>query len=281
MKWEPKECQPGDMIRIRLGRFYHYGIFVSENEVIQFGLPPTAENREKEGEVVVLATDINTFACSSIVETACPDRSELKKRFPPEKTIALARSRIGQGGYHILHHNCEHFVNECVFGDSYCAQAEDARQRWLNRPICDVYVAVIPQEVSEDGTLPEKRNREIDKIADPDRQRQERFCWQLLSLAARRSFHLELQDAGLKRRLGGKWVSSRFHFSVSYENGLAAVAVSNGTVSVAVGQQGGDVVRTLREPHMTVSLSAQHAAAVKFFLSEPDQTVLLGKQAFE
>ena len=76
MKWEPAACQPGDMIRIRLGSFYHYGIFVSEDEVIQFGLPPTAENRAAEGEVKVLATDIDVFACGCIVERACLDRSE-------------------------------------------------------------------------------------------------------------------------------------------------------------------------------------------------------------
>ncbi len=59
MRWEPTACQAGDMVRIRLGSVYHYGIFVSEDEVIQFGLPPTAENRAAEGEVRVLATDID------------------------------------------------------------------------------------------------------------------------------------------------------------------------------------------------------------------------------
>ncbi len=55
MRWEPTACQAGDMVRVRLGSVYHYGIFVSEDEVIQFGLPPTAENRAAEGEVRVLA----------------------------------------------------------------------------------------------------------------------------------------------------------------------------------------------------------------------------------
>ena len=47
MRWEPAVCRAGDMVRIRLGSIYHYGILVSEDEVIAFGLPPTAENREK------------------------------------------------------------------------------------------------------------------------------------------------------------------------------------------------------------------------------------------
>ena len=40
MIWWQSECKFGDMIRISFGNFYHYGIFVSEDEVIQFGLPP-------------------------------------------------------------------------------------------------------------------------------------------------------------------------------------------------------------------------------------------------
>ena len=37
MKWEPTNCRTGDMVRIRLGSIYHYGVFLSEDEVVQFG----------------------------------------------------------------------------------------------------------------------------------------------------------------------------------------------------------------------------------------------------
>ncbi|MBQ2427353.1 MAG: hypothetical protein II264_02545 [Ruminococcus sp.] len=40
MKWEPTDCKTGDMVRIRLGSIYHYGVFLSEDEVVQFGYPP-------------------------------------------------------------------------------------------------------------------------------------------------------------------------------------------------------------------------------------------------
>ena len=40
MIWWQAECKYGDMIRVCCGNLYHYGIFVSEDEVIQFGLPP-------------------------------------------------------------------------------------------------------------------------------------------------------------------------------------------------------------------------------------------------
>ena len=133
MKWEPVECKSGDMVRIRLGALYHYGIFVSEDEVIQFGLPPTAENRAGEGEVKVIATDIDTFACGHIVEVAVLDRKEKKKRLPPEKTAEIARARIGEGGYNIIHNNCEHLAYECVFGEKKSEQTDAIRAFWREK----------------------------------------------------------------------------------------------------------------------------------------------------
>ena len=153
MRWEPTACQAGDMVRIRLGSVYHYGIFVSEDEVIQFGLPPTAENR-----------------------------AEQRRRIPPSETVARARARLGEGGYNLIHNNCEHFVNECVFGESRCTQEEDVRSRWLNRPICDVYVARIPETVGAEGIYPEKRRAEIESIVSEDLRRNARFLWQLLGV---------------------------------------------------------------------------------------------------
>ena len=90
------------MIRIKVGSIYHYGIFVSEDEVIQFGYPPAPEFADKNDPPVVCAVDIDTFCCGRIVERAELDRGERRKRFPPEKTVSLARSRLGEGGFNML-----------------------------------------------------------------------------------------------------------------------------------------------------------------------------------
>lgn len=282
MRWEPTACQAGDMVRVRLGSVYHYGIFVSEDEVIQFGLPPTAENRAEEGEVRVLATDINVFACGCIVETACLDRSEQRRRIPPAETVVRARARLGESGYNLIHNNCEHFVNECVFGESRCTQEEDVRSRWLNRPICDVYVARIPEAVSAEGIYPEKRRAEIESIVSEDLRRNARFLWQLLGVAAQHSFHVSLQEAGLKRRLGGKWVSDKFFFALRAENGLAVAVVSNAAVSLRLDEapQRGSR-RILREPRMPVEVKGKNSAAVKYFWVENGALTLMGNKFFE
>lgn len=282
MRWEPTACQAGDIVRVRLGSVYHYGIFVSEDEVIQFGLPPTAENRAKEGEVKVLATDIDVFACGCIVERACLDRSEQRRRIPPSETVARARARLGEGSYNLIHNNCEHFVNECVFGESRCTQEEDVRSRWLNRPICDVYVARIPDTVSAEGVYPEKRRAEIESIVSEDLRRNARFLWQLLGVAAQHSFHVSLQEAGLKRRLGGKWVSDKFFFALRAENGLAVAVVSNAAVSLRLNEapQNGSR-RVLRAPRMPVEVKGKNSAAVKYFWSENGALTLMGNNYFE
>lgn len=279
MKWEPKECMPGDIIRVRLGRIYHYGIFVSEDEVIQFGLPPTAENRGKEGGELVLVTDIDVFACGNIVETACLDRSEEKRRISPEDTIKKARSRIGEGGYNIIHNNCEHFVNECVFGEAKCSQADEVRERWKNHPICNVFISEINDSVSDEDIFPEKRRAEISRLKTGDERRNSRFEWKLLDKAAKHTFGIPLEEAGMKRKLGGKWTSEKFFFSVTNNGTYAAAAVSNAKVSIELGGRG-NVVRTLASPQVTVSVSGDNSSSAKFFLTEDDFSQLLTKKNF-
>lgn len=283
MKWEPSDAAAGDIIRIRLGSVYHYGIFVSEDEVVQFGLPPTAENRAAEGEVRVLATDIDTFACGCIVETAQLDRGERKRRVPPAETVSRARARIGEGGYNLLHNNCEHFVNECVFDESRCTQEEEVRRRWLNRPVCDVYLtAVLPGESTE-GIFPEKRRAELNAIASPEARSCAVAQWRLLTIAAARSFHLDLPHAGLKRRIGGKWVSDRFYFCFACADGVAAAAVSNAPVSLQMGDRcaENDRAKRIKQPRTAIAAGGTHVAAAKYFWVTDGAAVLMGGSCFE
>lgn len=118
------------MIRVSIGTVYHYGIFVSENEVIQFGLPPIPENIRDSADIRVISTDIDTFSCGKIVERAVFTFSEKLRKFPAPEIISRARSRLGEGGYSLLHNNCEHFANECVFGVKRSLQEDEARNRW-------------------------------------------------------------------------------------------------------------------------------------------------------
>ena len=129
MKWTFNEARPGDMVRVCLGEVYHFGIYVSDEEIIQFGPPPTTILRKDE-DIEVCVTDIEDFLLGKFLEVAEYDRKEKKKARSAEEIIELARGRIGEKGYSILYNNCEHFVHECVFGEKYWSQTENIRKFW-------------------------------------------------------------------------------------------------------------------------------------------------------
>ena len=129
MKWSVREGKPGDMVRVKVNdQLDHYGVFVSDSEVIQFGKNPSLRLGVSEKDVLVLSTDINEFRNGAFPEFADMSLGEKFKRFKTDKTIELARKRIGEGGYNIIHNNCEHFAYECVFGIKYSSQEEKVRE---------------------------------------------------------------------------------------------------------------------------------------------------------
>lgn len=115
MEWTVNSPKSGDIIRTKVTFYHHYGIFINESRIIQFGLPDNVYTPAEE--IKVLATDIYTFLQDGELEVGKPTRQELKNMRSPEEIVKLAESRLGQGGYDILHNNCEHFVNECAFGE--------------------------------------------------------------------------------------------------------------------------------------------------------------------
>ncbi len=127
MEWQIKSPVYGDVIRTKVRFYHHYGIFVSPQRVIQFGLP---EDPMRAGaDVQVVASDIYGFLCGGELEVGVPDRQERKQLRKPSQIVSQAESRLGEGGYHILHNNCEHFVNDCVFGNPTSGWLEEARAK--------------------------------------------------------------------------------------------------------------------------------------------------------
>ena len=127
MKWTLGEPQGGDMVRVKSGTIYHYGIYVSDGEIIQFGLAPAARPTVKDADIEVLATDVDTFLAGQFLEVAEFDRKEKKDNRTPDEVVGVARARLGEKGYHILYNNCEHFAFECVTGKHYSEQVDGVR----------------------------------------------------------------------------------------------------------------------------------------------------------
>ncbi|MCQ2429975.1 MAG: lecithin retinol acyltransferase family protein [Clostridia bacterium] len=208
MKWWPSECVPGDMIRIKIGEIYHYGIFVSENEVIQFGEPPVDNLlRRDSASVKVCASTVEAFACGHIVERARLDRKERRSRIKPAKTVELARARIGEGGYNLIHNNCEHFVYECVFGVKRSTQEEEARRMWQQRPVLNVYVT------KKDGA---------------------ETVQTLLAYAVKDTYNRDLSDYTFRKRLFRRPVCDAFRYDLADSGAWLIAVVSDQPVRAAV-----------------------------------------------
>lgn len=127
IQWIEKTPVYGDLIRTKVRFYHHYGIFVSEEEVIQFGLPD--EPMRAADQIKVLTSDIAAFLQGGEIEVAAPDAATRRHMHSPEQIVELARQRIGEGGYDILHNNCEHFVNDCAFGQSTSTFLQDVREK--------------------------------------------------------------------------------------------------------------------------------------------------------
>ncbi len=230
MKWKPAECKRGDMIRVRIGTAYHYGVFVGEDEVIAFGYPPLPAYAEQNTDPEVIATDIDTFCCGKIVEKAVPGLFE--RRCSPSETISRARSRIGQRGYDLLRNNCEHFAFECVFGIRKSSEEERILSQWSQRPVLDIYLMRTPEYCPEEMLFPELRDRYVRNTGNPELKAQRYSVWKLLLSALDHSMGLKPETLEFRQGRSGKWSCNKAFFSLSHTDKWTVVAVSSAEVGV-------------------------------------------------
>lgn len=126
MIWTQGPTNIGDIVRVKMSFYYHYGIYIGDEKIVQFGYPDNSGVEPDDIRVVV--TDVNTFLSGGMLETALLSKAERLKRRSADSTVKYALSKVGMGGYHILHNNCEHFVNDCVFGISKSELIDETRK---------------------------------------------------------------------------------------------------------------------------------------------------------
>ena len=232
MKWTFDTPEAGDMVRVRVGSIYHYGIFVSDEEIIQFGPPPSDVRRLASGEDIrVISTDADGFRSGGFIETGRPGFSERVRARRRAAVVAYARSQLGRGGYDILRNNCEHFARECLFGKGECAVVDKARIAARAMPSADVYLS----EVSGSETTrvyPPDRESEIKSARNAAVAAQKRTAWRLLCVAMKNSMGIEPEKAEFRRTENGKWLCDKCMFSLTHTAGYAAAAVSRFPVGV-------------------------------------------------
>jgi hypothetical protein len=122
-KWSLKAPRLGDIIRVDMGKsLHHYGIYVSDDEVIQYG--KSYEILGPKESVCVLSTTIMEFLNHKFLEVREYSFLEKLLKNKPDEVVKKARARLGEAKYDALNNNCEHFVNECVFNRHESEEAE-------------------------------------------------------------------------------------------------------------------------------------------------------------
>ncbi|MBE5754437.1 MAG: 4'-phosphopantetheinyl transferase superfamily protein [Clostridiales bacterium] len=235
MKWVVTAPQAGDMVRVKVNELYHYGIYVSSKEIIQFGLSPILRTTNNDNEIEVCFSDEKTFLCGGTFEVGIFDKSNEKKRTCAE-IIDYARSKIGQKGYNILYNNCEHFAYDCVTGQKLCSQTEEVRKVFRAVPIVDVYTAVIPKDAKLSNLYPKERQQDIDACSNERVKKEKYYAWKLLEYALKDKYSLNICDVNFEKSKAGKWTCDKCYFSISHSSDVVAVAVSDSAVGIDVEQ---------------------------------------------
>lgn len=121
-QWELINPHPGAHIRTKVQDIYHHAIYLGNDEVVQFGLP--FDMFRDPTDVRVMKSPIEDFLVG-FLEVRVYSKKELKKKRTDQEIIQIALSRVGEGNYNILKNNCEHFCNECVFGEKVSTQVDN------------------------------------------------------------------------------------------------------------------------------------------------------------
>lgn len=113
--WILKKPMYGDQIRVNRGFYYHHGIYVTDDCVINFASnDPSGELNPKTARVI--ESTLKEFLKGGDLEVRSYTNEELKTKRVPQDIVNCAFSHLGEGGYDIINNNCEHFSNLCAFG---------------------------------------------------------------------------------------------------------------------------------------------------------------------
>lgn len=119
--WEEKQPVFGDQIRVNRGLYSHHGIYASDDCVIHFAAK-NASNELDPKAARIITTSLTEFLRGGVCEVRAYTKEELSKKRKPQEIVKYALSQLGQGGYNLVSNNCEHFSNECAFGEKISNQ---------------------------------------------------------------------------------------------------------------------------------------------------------------
>lgn len=121
--WKMTEPYPGAHIRVQASGVFHHGIYIGNDEVVQFG--NVFNLTTNPSDITVHKAHINDFLNGGFLEVRQYTKKEKKIKRSDEEIVKIAVSKIGEAGYDLLKNNCEHFANYCIFGEKTSKQVDD------------------------------------------------------------------------------------------------------------------------------------------------------------
>ena len=119
--------------------YEHHGIYVGDDMVVHYNGLARGIVLEKSCFEEILSNvvpldkrNIAKVEMTSLEEFASGDVLQVKKHanapFSGQEVALRAKERIGEQKYNLIINNCEHFCNECVFGEHVSEQVQNVRQ---------------------------------------------------------------------------------------------------------------------------------------------------------
>jgi len=125
-KYVSKEPKAGDIVKVEIKNgIYHFGLYLGDDKIIQYGLAKDFLNTKKE-DVCVLISSMDEFLDGKMALVRLYSFTEKFKKNSVKKSIDKALARLGEKSYDPINNNCEHFVNECVFNKHISTQVKKA-----------------------------------------------------------------------------------------------------------------------------------------------------------
>lgn len=127
-KYKCIEPKAGDIVKVEISnKIYHFGLYLGDDKIIQYGLAKDVFNINKEN-VKVLISSMDEFLCGKMALVRVYSLIDKIKKNSAKKSIKKALDRLGEAKYDLVNNNCEHFVNECVFNKHYSEQANSFKK---------------------------------------------------------------------------------------------------------------------------------------------------------
>ncbi|KAM3919426.1 phospholipase A and acyltransferase 4-like isoform 1-T2 [Leptodactylus fuscus] len=129
MPLEGSPPKPGDLIEFIRPLYQHWGVFVGDGKVVHLTDQDGWSSLSSAfGNTAMVREDPIERVADGCIYRVNNKYDARRPPYPPRKIVNAARREVGKKkNYSVTSANCEHFVTELRYGDSFCDQVDNAK----------------------------------------------------------------------------------------------------------------------------------------------------------